>query len=169
MLLILVTSTAISQTLTKEEKKLYDLIMEYRKENNLSVIPLSKSLTFVAKKHVEDLENNNPNQGTCNTHSWSNKGNWTPCCYTPDHSESKCMWNKPRELTSYLGNGFEIAMWQSQGAKAVDAINSWKKSSGHNVVMINLGMWKDIKWKAIGIAIYDTYAVVWFGRESDTN
>jgi hypothetical protein len=72
-------------------------------------------------------------------------------------------------LTSYKGNGFEIASGQSKGANALDAINSWKKSSGHNVVMINLGMWKNVKWKAIGIGIYGKYAVVWFGKESDTD
>lgn len=167
--MMLLLSTAISQTLTKEEKKLYDLIMEYRKEKKLSVIPLSKSLTFVAKAHVKDLENNKPYHDKCNLHSWSNKGNWSSCCYTKDNSEAKCMWNKPRELTSYNGNGFEIALWQSDGAKALDAINSWKKSNGHNSVMINLGIWKNTTWKAIGIGIYGQYAVVWFGKESDTN
>ena len=46
------------------------------------------------------------------------------------------------------------------------AINSWKKSSGHNAVIINSGGWND-KWNAIGIGIYKGFAVVWFGKESE--
>ena len=141
--------------------------MEYRYSKGLTKIPLSKSLTFVAQTHVKDLVNNKPDVGNCNMHSWSNKGNWTPCCYTDDHARAKCMWNKPSELTSYKGNGYEIAHWNSGTATAEGALSGWKRSSGHNAVIINQGVWDSHPWKAIGIGIYKGFAVVWFGEERD--
>src|SRR5688572_16495119 len=72
--------------LQPEEKKLYDLIMEYRKEKNLDSIPLSAKLSQVAQVHAKDLsENFKPFDTKCNLHSWSSKGKWKPCCYTDDH------------------------------------------------------------------------------------
>ena len=41
--------------LTQEEKRLYDLIMAYRKEQGLPPIPLSAKLTRVAQTHARDL------------------------------------------------------------------------------------------------------------------
>jgi uncharacterized protein YkwD len=79
------------------------------------------------------------------------------------------MWVKPRELTSYLGNGFEIAFITSGEASAINALNSWKKSSGHNAVIINQGIWKNSNWNAIGIGLFKGFAVVWFGQEYDSN
>ncbi len=153
---------------SKEEMKLYRLIMKYRKAKGLKRIPLSKSLTHVAQLHVKDLTDNKPDKGKkCNLHSWSNKGKWKSCCYTSNHAKASCMWNKPRELTSYRGSGFEIAHWSSAGVTAKSAINGWKNSSGHNAVMVNIGTWKKMEWGAIGIGIYKNYAVVWFGRPTD--
>lgn len=160
--------TSFSQEITSEEKQLYDLIMKYRQQKGLSKIPLSKSLTFVAKTHVKDLVDNKPNVGKCNLHSWSNKGNWSPCCYTPDHAKAKGMWSKPSELTSYPGYGFEIACGgEGFEMTAEYALKSWKASNGHNAVILNANNWKKMKWNAIGIAIYNGFAVVWFGVEED--
>lgn len=158
---------SFAQNLTTDEQKLYELIMEYRAQKNLPAIALSKSLTTVAQIHVKDLEENQPDKGDCNMHSWSDKGNWTPCCYTPDHARAKCMWEKPQELTPYTGYGFEISYWSSGGANAQASLNGWKGSSGHNSVIVNLGIWKKYNWQAIGIGIYGKYAVVWFGAEKD--
>lgn len=156
-----------SQVLTGEENKLYTLLMDYRRVNGLSIIPISKSLTFVAQTHVRDLQENFSSQGDCNMHSWSNKGTWSSCCYTPDHAQAKCMWNKPKELTSYIGNGYEIAHGgQNYLDTAEKALSGWKHSPGHNSVIINEGIWND-QWNAIGIGIYGGFAVVWFGKESD--
>jgi uncharacterized protein YkwD len=152
--------------LTAEEQKLYDLIMEYRAFYKLPVIPLSPSLSYVAKVHVRDL-NAHPPKGSCNMHSWSDDGPWTPCCYTSDHARATCMWYKPRELTSYAGYGYEISMYYSLEVTAEMALATWKTSTGHNNVIINKGKWHDDTWSAIGIGIYKNYAVVWFGKESD--
>jgi hypothetical protein len=75
------------------------------------------------------------------------------------------MWNKPRELSGYKGNGFEI----SHGApnvrvSAKSAVDGWKGSAPHNDVMINAAGWKQ-PWQAVGVAISGGYAHVWFGNE----
>ncbi len=152
--------------LSSDENKLYELIMEYRASKGLAKIPLSPSLTFVAQTHCKDMTANPP-VAPCNMHSWSNKGTWEACCYTPDHKQAAGMWSKPQELTSYQGNGYEI----SHGAWGYSptprsALEGWKNSSGHNAVMINSGIWKD-PWNAIGIGMVGGYAVVWFGHEKD--
>jgi len=154
--------------LDPEEKKLYELIMAYRKEKNLESVPLSAKLTLVAQTHAKDLsENFKPLEGKCNLHSWSKKGKWQSCCYTDDHKKAKCMWSKPREVAGYESNGYEISYYSGAGANAIDGIEGWKESPGHNQVMINDGIWKQVKWNAIGIGIYKEYGVVWFGELRD--
>lgn len=155
--------------LTGEEKKLYNLIMEYRKSKNLDPIPLSSKLTLVAQTHAKDLAEHydfNP-KNKCNPHSWSKNGNWTSCCYTNDHKVASCMWTKPKEIAGYDGNGFEIAYYSSLGANAVEGIEGWKISPGHNPLLINSGTWSTLKWNAIGIGIYKEYGLVWFGEVKD--
>lgn len=153
--------------ITPEERKLYDLLMQYRKARKLPSIPVSAKLTQVAKAHVQDLMKNYKDNGKCNYHSWSEKGNWSPCCYTDDHAQAACMWNKPKEIAGYEGSGFEIAYWSSAGVNAKTSLSGWQGSAGHNAVIINSGIWKDMKWKAIGIGLDGEYSVVWFGAEED--
>lgn len=169
LLLFLLASFVIkisAQQLTPSEKELYNLVMQYRSEKGLPSIPISRSLTYVAQTHVKDLMNNQPDQGNCNMHSWSDQGKWTECCYTSDHARAECMWSKPSELTSYTGNGYEISYFASNGVNPLGALNGWKSSSGHNAVIINAGIWNR-KWNAIGIGMYGNYAVIWFGNELD--
>lgn len=163
-------------TTSADEMELYDLIMEYRKSQGLQVIPLSNSLTIVAQTHAKDLADNKPDlDKKCNAHSWSNTGSWSACCYTPDHAQSSCMWNKPKELTSYTGDGFEIAVGSSDPKYEAFvmtpqyAIEAWKKSIHHNNVIVNKDVWKSSKWNAIGIGIYKGFATVWFGEEVDAD
>jgi len=154
--------------LSKEEKKLYDLIMDYRKTKKLEAIPISYKLTLVAQTHARDLaehyEFNAKNK--CNPHSWSEKGKWTPCCYE-NHNQASCMWTKPQEIARYAGNGYEIAYYSSLGASAQEGIDGWKISPGHNPLLINSGTWSKVKWNAIGIGIYKEYGLVWFGEVQD--
>lgn len=162
------SSSYNSQTvcLSADENKLYELIMQYRASKGLAKIPLSPSLTFVAQTHCKDMTANPP-VAPCNMHSWSNKGTWKACCYTPDHKQAAGMWSKPQELTSYQGNGYEISHGASgYSPTPASALEGWKNSSGHNAVMINAGIWKST-WNAIGIGMVGGYAVVWFGNEKD--
>lgn len=152
-----------------EEKKLYEMIMDYRKSMKLEPIPYSSKLTLVAQTHVRDLAAHfdYENRGDCNPHSWSDQGKWTPCCYTSDHSRASCMWDKPKEISGYEGAGYEIAYFSSGGASAAEGLEGWKKSPGHNPLLINSGTWQELHWQAIGIGIYEQYAVVWFGEPAD--
>ena len=77
------------------------------------------------------------------------------------------MWSKPRELTRYPGDGFEIAYFSSGGASPAGALAGWRSSGPHNAVIVNGGMWSSSKWRAIGVGIYGDYAVAWFGAEED--
>lgn len=157
---VLQADTCEGDGLEPEEIKLYELINQYRAQHNLPAIPLSKSLTLVANRHVHDLQGN---MGSL-THSWSN------CAFSAhDASTYPCMWSAPQRLkTKYPGYGFENAYTVYQGnATAEKALNGWQKHTSHNEVMINLGKWKKKHWNAIGIALYKGYAVIWFGEESD--
>lgn len=171
LLVILSSASGYAQSvcLSTEEKKLYDLITQYRKTKNLKPIPHSNKLTLVAQTHVRDLAANfdYDNKGDCNPHSWSSKGAWSKCCYTSDHKEAACMWSKPKEIAGYEGEGFEIAYYSTAGANAVEGLDGWKKSAGHNPLLINSGAWKKLEWQAIGVGIYGNYAVVWFGEGED--
>lgn len=171
LLLLSVSSArvlAVEVSMSAEEKKLYNLLMEYRAEKNLPPIPVSPALTYVAQTHARDMQAYPPN-GDCNLHSWSENGNWSPVCFTkePDEAAKKAVWNKPRELTTYPGAGYEISFWSSAGATPQAALKSWKKSDGHNAMIVHLNEWSQLTWRAVGIGIYKEYAVVWFGEEED--
>jgi len=158
-------------TLNKAEADLYEMINDYRKEKGLEPVPLSRNLTYVAKLHSQDLAENFPYNKRCNLHSWSDHGPWTPCCYTDDHKKAPCMWYKPGELSNYPGYGYEIAYWTNEPLGPADyarkALAGWKRSPGHNTVIVNLGRWKEKDWKAMGVGVYKGYATVWFGEEED--
>jgi uncharacterized protein YkwD len=143
-----------------------DLLNVYRSQNGKSTIPCSPSLKKVADTHVHDLNDNKPHeQAQCNLHSWSNKGSWSACCYTSDHAQAQCMWDKPRQLTVYTGNGYENAA--SGVSSPSHAIEVWKSSPGHNEVMLSNGTWASHPWKAVGAGLYNGYSALWFGEVTD--
>jgi copper amine oxidase domain protein len=156
---------------SEKEAKLYYIINAYRESQGLSKLSFSKSLTIVARIHVSDSntytpENQRDSRGMQgNLHSWSNHGSWTPVVYTSDHEYADNMWSKPRELTSYTGNGYEISSWYSGNITPEYALDLWKNSSGHNAVMTTQGDWSDLK--TMGVAIDGKYAHVWFGSTAD--
>jgi hypothetical protein len=148
-----------------ETARLTDLIFDYRAENGLTAIPLSPTLSRVAALHVADLERHPP-RGRCNTHSWSANGAWTPCCYTRDHAQARCMWDKPREISrsAYTAEGFEIVCHNPDGMRAEAAMACWRRSRQHHDVLLNRGIWRDRPWGAMGVAVSAHYAVVWLGE-----
>jgi hypothetical protein len=156
---ILTESACARDGLEPEERRLYDLINEYRAENGLPAIPLSPSLTLVANRHVLDLDKNIG----CLTHGWSD------CPYdASNRSTYPCMWNAPQRLgTAYEGYGYENAYASSGQATASSALRTWRRSRAHNAVILNQGIWQDREWQALGIGIYQGYAVLWFGEEVD--
>jgi hypothetical protein len=152
--------------LSKAEQALYLKIMDYRNENGLPPIPLSRALSFVAQLHVRDLESNVV-IAPANYHSWSGNGPWRSVNYTPDNKFSKLMWTKPRELTRYRGNGYEILHMNSEIATHQGAFMAWKASAPHNAVLLNEGDWRRMDWGAIGVGIFGRYAAVWLGDGAD--
>ncbi|MDD3877165.1 MAG: CAP domain-containing protein [Bacteroidales bacterium] len=153
-------STYKSHCITQKEMSLYVLINNYREERGLPSIPLSKSLSFVARQHVIDLQNNVKHL----THGWST------CEYkTQDRNTFDCMWLKPRELTDYEGYGYECAYMTSANIILPEnVLNTWKSSAPHNSVIVNRGQWTRHRWNALGVGIFGNYAVIWFGEEADT-
>jgi uncharacterized protein YkwD len=149
--------------------KLAQLINSYRISKKLDSVNVSSNLNMVAQTHANDLHLYYKESNRCNMHSWSRNGKWKDCCYTDDHKQAKCMWDKPREISSYKGDGFEIAAYYSDGMTAERALELWKKSSSHHDVILQKGIWKNKSFKAMGIGIKGNYACVWFGFEPDSN
>jgi hypothetical protein len=150
--------------------KLADLINSYRKSFGLPAVPLSPSLTMVAGIHVGDLETNHPDLNCSgNLHSWSKSSSWTGGCFDLGKQTTyPIMWNKPRELTKYRGDGYEIA-YKQWGAPIApeDALKGWQGSPPHNDQILNRGKWANYTYQALG-AFYSTdYAVAWFGTDHD--
>lgn len=153
--------------------ELANALNAYRAKNGLPAIPISKSLSHVAATHVKDLHDSPKLASNCNGHSWSNKGPWTPCCYTADHAQAKCMWSKPAELSVLKGTGFEITIGQpgevTPGVQldSNKAINAWQGSALHNDVILNKGQWASMTWRAMGAGIIDSHACAWFSDTAD--
>ncbi len=167
---ILEDSKAGHGELSSEELKLAKLINEYRKSQGKKELKISKSLTKVARLHSIDQQYNYKNKLDYrgikgNLHSWSENGPWSPVVYTPDNKYCELMWNKPREITSYPGNGYEVTYWNSNKATAEKALNSWRNSRDHNNVISSNGQWHDLN--VMGVSVYKNYSNVWFGVEED--
>lgn len=154
---------------TEDEIMLWKLINQHRANYKIPPIPLSKSLTHVAKTHVSDLINYPP-KSPCNSHSWSSYGSWSEACYTPDHANANGMWSKPRELTNYKGRGYEnIAGGGGIQILPQTALRLWADDPPHNDVIINRGIWSKMNWRSLGIGIYRGYACMWLGEEEDSD
>jgi hypothetical protein len=154
------------QCAESEELQLFELLTEYRRIHGLPPVPISKSLSYVARVHAMDLAFNRPDFGGCNPHSWSDKGSWKACCYARDEKRLACMNDKPKELTSYKAKAWEIVYEGGETAKAIDAFDLWKDIGIFRDYLINTGKWTK-PWKAVGIGFYGDYATVWFGEGDD--
>lgn len=150
-----------------EESKLYNLVNEYRRAMKLPDIPLSKSLCFVAKTHLNDLIQHKPDTGSCNMHSWSDKGEWKACCFQKVKADKPCVQKKPTEITKYPGSAFEIVYWESKEASPEMAFKQWRETKPSQSMLINNEDWTDFSWNAVGVGISGSYAAIWFGEELD--
>jgi hypothetical protein len=153
--------------ISKEEGRLAEMINNLRKQNRLPEIALSTSLTVVAKLHVNDLQSNRPDTSICSTASWSNKGNWTPCCFTALAPNFECIWGKPKELTSYNFRGYEIVHYE-EGIIQVDSMFAlWLKTPAVLDMILGRNTHNDKRWAAIGLAVGENYVSVWLGQRAD--
>ena len=153
--------------LTHRERLLAGLINDIRKDYGKSKLPLSISLTYVAKTHIKDLKENHPDTSICNLSSWSDRGKWTPCCYNPYVVKHDCMWKKPKELTTYPYRGYEMAVW-FQDTVSVDSLASlWAEQQEILDMILTRGNWEQKKWRTFGVAMDEHYVSVWFGQRAD--
>ncbi|PKP52657.1 MAG: hypothetical protein CVT92_07965 [Bacteroidetes bacterium HGW-Bacteroidetes-1] len=156
-----------SVCLNNEEMKLAEKINTFRKQNRLPEIVLSLSLSFVAKTHVADLQLNKPDTSICSTASWSDKGKWTPCCYNSYVLKNACMWDKPKEITSYPYRGYELSYYE-EGIVDVDSVfQLWKSTNEVADMLLSQFAHSDKKWLAMGIGISENYVSVWLGQRND--
>lgn len=154
--------------ISQEEYQLYNLINDYRKALKLPALSLAKSLCYVAHQHTQDLITNHPDTSICNFHSWSDKGNWTACCYQKEIKDKACMQDKPKELTNYPDIAYEIVYWENNDATAENAFDQWRETISSRSLITNFKEWEDFEWKAVGISINKGFAIAWFGEEQDT-
>lgn len=153
--------------MTKEEQQLAEAINKIRIEHGKSPVKLSVSLSYVAKTHVKDLEVNHPDTSVCNLSSWSNKGKWTPVCFNPYVVDQKAMWDKPRQLTRYPYNGYELAGYMQDGIIVDSLADLWDTLWQSLNMILTEGSWSKKSWRAMGVGIEGNYASVWFGQRED--
>jgi hypothetical protein len=153
--------------MNQDEQKLAEAINKIRIKHGKKPIKLSISLTYVAETHVNDLEVNHPDTSVCNLSSWSNKGKWTPVCFNPYVVDRKAMWDKPRELTPYPYNGYEMVGYM-EGGIVVDSLAKLWDTLAESLDMITTeGIWSKKSWEAMGVGISGNYASLWFGQRED--
>jgi cell division septation protein DedD len=158
---------SVQGKVSQEETILYNMINDMRRKNKLSLIPFSVSLSSVARIHIGDLILSRPQDQGCSLHSWSASGSWTSCCNTKGTSGIQCMKLKPREITGYPGNGYELIYWGEDKATPADAAALWQEVGASSDMILSRGKWKGYQWKAMGVGIKDGYAVLWLGDKTD--
>lgn len=151
------TATAQPSLLTQQEEQLLYMINNYRKQNNLPPLIHNIKLTKTARTHIYQLKNINPTKiQNFNMHSWFD------CNYDDNKN---CMWDRPKRLYGYNGNGYEIITYSSLGMTINKALTNFKESKLHNDIILSNNIWKDVNIKYIGIAINKHYCAIWFGDE----
>ncbi len=145
--------------LSSIENELIFLVNQYRKKNRLKAIPVSSSLVHVAQEHARQMNDEIKEI----THSW------VECDYDGrDINTYDCMWEMPRRLTGYPGQGYECAFFQEgKDFTATDILEGWQESRAHDNVIRNRGVWKNAEWNAIGVGVNGDYATIWLGKVKD--
>jgi Ca2+-binding RTX toxin-like protein len=163
-------------SLSLVELDFYRRMMAYRRQNGLSDIPLSSSLTTTGGRHAVDTYYNIWSEDLslpegANLHSWSDAP------YFDDHRQPEIMWFAPQRIgTPYPSAGYEITA--AGYANVAAALKGWQSSTGHSDVILNKALWADLNWNAIGIGVLNgsesvggslrgNIYHVWFGEEVD--
>lgn len=149
----------------EDELALANQINQFRKQNDMEVLPVSSALSYVADVHVKDLYLHYNPFGDCNLLSWSDSGRWEECCTSGENYD--CMYSKPAELTKYEGKGYELVYYQNTQITSGLAFNAWKGNPSAKSMMLQQGKYEDKTWQVIGVALFDGYASVWFGEKTD--
>jgi cell division septation protein DedD len=158
---------SVIKGMTQDETILYNMINDMRRQSKLSAIPISADLCVVAHVHIDDLLASRPQDHGCSLHSWSGSGKWTACCNSKDPAGIQCMKSKPKEITGYPGNGYELIYWGEDNATPADAADLWKQVDASSDMILSRAKWKGYDWKAIGVSIKDGFAILWLGDKPD--
>ncbi len=153
--------------LSNDELNLFDRLNQLRKDYDKDAVQLSVCLSYVAEVHVTDLEVNGPDTSICNSSSWSDKGEWTPCCYNSYVYNPDCMWDKPKELTPYRYRGYEMVTFLEEGFNNDSIINLWADSKEVLDMILTQGNYSKKKWICGGLSIGKNYVSLWFGQRRD--
>ena len=153
--------------MSNDELNLFERVNQLRQDYDKSTIHLSVCLSYVAEVHVADLETNHPDTSICNSSSWSDKGDWTPCCYNSYVHNPDCMWDKPKELTPYRYRGYEMVTYIEEGFNNDSIINLWSDSKEVLDMLLTRGNYEKKKWITGGLAIGENYVSLWFGQRKD--
>lgn len=158
--------------LTATEQALATAINDYRKEQGLKPLTISKSLTKVARTHVNDqnVHKNTTINVECTPYSWSKNVAWTDGCYTAQHFDGdqkfyQIMTLKPQELTKYKGNGIELYAWNNGEITVEQALAKFKETSRDSYMLKGEGYYRNVT--TMGVAINGHFAYVWLGMEND--
>jgi len=162
-----VCSDSSIKGISQNEEILLNMINDIRRQGKMSLIPLSADLSRVAHVHIKDLIASKPQDNGCSLHSWSSSGKWTACCHSKDQAGVQCMKSKPKEITGYPGNGYELIYWGEESATPADAAELWQQLDASLDMILCKGKWKGYEWKAMGAGLEGGYAVLWLGDVSD--
>ncbi len=157
------SADTLNPWISQNENILYNMINDMRLQNKLPAIPLSPELCKVAQVHIADLIKYKPQDRGCSLHSWSGSGKWTACCNTKEVFGIQCMKSKPREITGYKGDGYELIYWGEDKATPADAAALWKQVDASADMILSRAKWIGYDWKAMGVGIHEGYAILWLG------
>jgi len=153
--------------LSTNELQLFERINELRTDYDKSMLQLSASLCYVAKTHVKDLLENQPDTSICGLSSWSDQGQWKACCYNKYVLDEDCMWDKPKELTSYPYRGYELVTYFEDDFTSDSVINIWSGSREVLDMILTQGKYASKKWACVGVGMNNDYVSLWFGQRND--
>jgi len=153
----------IRSRMNQDETILFNMINDMRIQNKLPAIPFSSDLCKVANTHIADLIKYKPQDKGCSLHSWSGSGKWTSCCNTKEVFGIQCMKSKPREITGYKGDGFELIYWGEDKASPEEAAALWKQVDASSDMILSRAKWSSYQWKALGVGMKDGFAILWLG------
>jgi len=159
----------ISDGLTRDESILFNMINDIRTQNKLPAISLSRDLCVVALTHIDDLIKWKPQDKGCSLQSWSGSGNWSSCCNTKELPGIQCMKSKPREITGYKGDGYELIYWSEENAIPAEAAALWRDVEASADMILGRSKWSNFHWKAMGVGIKGGYAILWLGEVTGNN
>lgn len=153
--------------ISAEEMNLFEIINDIRADYDKKEIKISASLSYVAKLHADDLLNNHPDTSICGLSSWSDKGNWKACCYNSYVLDDNCMWEKPKELTSYPYRAYELVTYFEDNFTNDSILKIWSTTKEVLDMLLTQGNYKKKNWVCGGVGINKNYVSVWFGQRAD--